>query len=69
MLKQLAGGTHVTVTVNGTPVAEIGPPRSTRRQYLSKAELAELVQHQANSGLTGDLEKLAGETTAELDAP
>lgn len=68
VLRQVAGGTHVTVTVNGTPVAEIGPVRSTRPQYLSRAELAELVLHQADPGLTADLEKLAGETTADLDA-
>jgi prevent-host-death family protein len=67
VLRQVAGGTRVTVTVNGTPVAEISPARSTRPQFLSKAELAELVLHQADSGLTGDLQKLAGETTADLD--
>jgi prevent-host-death family protein len=67
VLRQVAGGTHVTVTVNGTPVAEISPARSTRPQFLSKAEFAELVLHQADSGLTDDLEKLAGETTADLD--
>jgi prevent-host-death family protein len=67
VLRQVAGGTHVTVTVNGTPVAEISPARSTRPQFLSKAEFAELILHQADSGLTDDLEKLAGETTADLD--
>lgn len=67
VLRQVAGGTRVTVTVNGTPVAEISPARSTRPQFLSKAEFAELVLHQADSGLTDDLEKLAGETTADLD--
>ena len=63
VLRQVAGGTCVTVTVNGTPIAEIGPPPSTRRQFLSKAEFAELVCHQADLGLTDDLEKLSGETT------
>lgn len=67
VLKQVAGGTRVTVTVNGTPVAEIGPPPSTRRHFLSKAEFAELVRHQADPGLTDDLKRLAGETTADLD--
>lgn len=67
VLKQVAGGTRVTVTVNGTPVAEIGPPPATRRQFLSKAEFAELIVHQADAALTDDLEKLAGETTADLD--
>jgi prevent-host-death family protein len=67
VLRQVAGGTHVTVTVNGKPVAEISPARSARPQFLSKAEFAELVSHQADSGLTDDLENLAGETTADLD--
>jgi prevent-host-death family protein len=67
VLRQVAGGTHVTVTVNGTPVAEIIPARSTRPQFLSKAEFAKLVLHQSDAGLTDDLEKLAGETTADLD--
>lgn len=67
VLRQVAGGTHVTVTVNGTPVAEIGPARSTRPQFLSKVEFAELIVHQADAALTDDLERLAGETTADLD--
>ncbi len=64
VLRQVAGGTRVTVTVNGTPVAHIGPPPSTRRQFLPKAEFAELVRHQADPGLIDDLEALAGEMTA-----
>lgn len=67
VLRQVADGTHVTVTINGRPVAEISPARSTRPQFFSKAEFAELVLDQADSALTDDLEKLAGETTADLD--
>ncbi len=52
---------------NGRPIADIIPARSTRPLFLSKAELAELLVHQADSGLTGDLERLAGELTSDLD--
>ncbi len=69
VLRQVADGTRVTVTVNGTPVAEIGPVRSTRPQFFTKAELVELVsQHQADPGLSSELEQLAGDTTDDLDA-
>ncbi|WP_375499252.1 type II toxin-antitoxin system Phd/YefM family antitoxin [uncultured Jatrophihabitans sp.] len=69
VLRQVSGGTRVTITVNGTPVAEIGPARSTRPQFFTKAELVDLVlHHQADSGLSRDLELLAGDTTDGLDA-
>lgn len=68
VLRQVAAGTRVTVTVNGAPVAEIGPVRSARRQFLTKADLRDvLLHHQADPGLTHDLQELAGETTDDLD--
>ncbi len=68
VLRQVADGTRVTITVNGTAVAEIWPVRAERRQFLTKADLIELIAHrQADPGLTGDLERLAGETTDDLD--
>jgi prevent-host-death family protein len=69
VLRQVSGGTRVTITVNGTPVAEIGPVRAMRPQFLSKADLVELItHHQADVGLSRDLEVLAGDTTDDLDA-
>ena len=68
VLRQVSGGTHITITVNGTPVAEISPVRSSRRQFLTKADLIELISRsQADAGLTDDLARLAGETTDDLD--
>lgn len=68
VLRQVADGTHVTVTVNGTPVAEISPIRSARKQFLTKADLLELIVHSsADPGLTSDLERLGGGTTDDLD--
>lgn len=67
VLRQVSDGTRLTITVNGTPVAELGPVRATRRQFFAKADLVELVtQYQADPGLTADLEVLAGETTDDL---
>ena len=69
VLRQVADGTRVTITVNGTPVAEIGPVRATRPQFFDKADLVALVaHHQADPGLARDLEMLAGDTTDDLDA-
>lgn len=68
VLRQVAGGTPVTITVNGLPVAEISAIRSARKQFLSKADLIEImVARQADAGLRDDLAILAGETTDDLD--
>lgn len=68
VLRQVADGTAVTVTVNGTPVAEIQPIRSARPQFLGRADLIELLtHHQADPGLTADIDDLAGDTTDDLD--
>ncbi len=67
VLRQVADGTRVTITVNGAPVAEIGPVHATRKQFLPKADLVWIVsRHQADAGLRADLEALAGDTTDEL---
>ena len=69
VLRQVADGAHVTVTVNGTPVAEIIPVRTLRRASMSKRDLIGLLaHHQADPGLRKDLAALAGETTDDLDA-
>jgi prevent-host-death family protein len=70
VLARVADGDRVTVTVNGTPVAEIVPPSATRRTSISRRELmAMLAQHQADAGLRADLQALTGETTDDLDSP
>jgi prevent-host-death family protein len=52
ILRQVADGTRFTVTVSGTPVAEIGPVRATRAQSFSQADVVELVtRRQADHGL------------------
>jgi prevent-host-death family protein len=68
VLRQVSEGAHVTVTVNGSAVAEIIPVRATRRASMSKRDLIVLLaHHQADPGLRDDLAALAGETTDDLD--
>lgn len=67
VLRQVAQGEQITVTVNGTPVAEISPVRARRRMSLSRGELiAVLERSQADPGLRADLRRLAGESTEDL---
>ena len=67
VLRQVSEGAHVTVTVNGTPVAEIIPVRAMRRASMSKRELIVLLaHHQADPALRDDLAALV-ETTDDLD--
>jgi prevent-host-death family protein len=69
VLRQVSGGTRVTITVNGKPVAEISPVRALRPQFFSKGDLLTLiVDHQADAGLARDLDELAGDTTDDLDS-
>jgi len=69
VLRQVSDGTRVTITVNGRPVAEIGPVQATRPLFLTKTQLTLLIsKHQADAGLKDDLERLAGDTTADLDS-
>lgn len=56
------------VTITGQPVAEIRPVLAARPRLLSKADLVDLTsRHQADAGLTSDLERLAGDVTDHLD--
>jgi len=68
VLRKVSDGERVTITVNGTPVAEIAPVTSARRACLPKRELvALLARYRADPGLTDDLAALTGETTDDLD--
>jgi prevent-host-death family protein len=68
VLRRVADGDRVTITVNGAPVAELAPASGRRRPFLSRRELTEVLsQAQADAGLRDDLATLAGETTDDLD--
>lgn len=67
VLRQVADGTRVTITVNGVPVADITAHSSGRRATLTRHEMLALVTtRQADAGLRADLRDLAGDDTESL---
>jgi prevent-host-death family protein len=70
ILRKVADGDRVTITVNGVPVAELGPVTSVRRPSMLRRELITvLARHQADPGLRDDLAALAADLTDDLDSP
>lgn len=68
VLRRVAGGGVVAVTVRGTVVAELHPPSDVRPRSWRRADLAGwIAREQADPGLREDLRTLAGETTDDLD--
>jgi prevent-host-death family protein len=66
VLRRVAEGDRITITVNGRPVAELAPVRSSRRTSLERGDLLELLRtRQADPGLRDDLAALA-ESTDDL---
>lgn len=67
VLHKIEDGAHLTVTVNGRPVAELTPVRSRRRPSINRGDLAALLgRSQADAGLRDDLTRLVGDTTEDL---
>ncbi|HEY3715812.1 MAG TPA: type II toxin-antitoxin system prevent-host-death family antitoxin [Jatrophihabitantaceae bacterium] len=67
VLKRVQQGDEVIITVRGEPVAEIIPIRKSRRHWMSRDELIDLLDHaQADPGLRDDLRRIAGDTTDDL---
>jgi prevent-host-death family protein len=68
VLRRIAEGATLTITVHGAPVAELSPVGTTQRHFVSRAELAEILSsHQADPELRVQLEELSGATTDQLD--
>ncbi len=67
--RRVAAGDPANITVNGAPVAELIPPSTSRRAYISREYLDPLLmRYQADAGLRSDVDALTGETTDDLDA-
>ncbi len=63
VLRRVASGEVVEVTVNGAPVAELGPIRDQRSHWTPRRVFAErLARSQADPGLRQDLQAIAGDT-------
>jgi antitoxin (DNA-binding transcriptional repressor) of toxin-antitoxin stability system len=62
-LRRAAAGEALEITVNGDPVAEVGPLRRNRSPWTPKAALAaRLLEAQADPALAADPARLAGGT-------
>jgi prevent-host-death family protein len=63
VLRRAAGGEPLEITVNGEPVAELGPLRRNRSHWTPRTEFLALLRHsQADPELSADLAALAGDT-------
>ncbi|MGY1632208.1 type II toxin-antitoxin system Phd/YefM family antitoxin [Geodermatophilus sp. SYSU D01186] len=61
VLRRAAAGESVLITVNGEPVAELGPLRTRRSHWTGRSFLVErLARVQADPGLENDLRALSG---------
>lgn len=68
VLKQVADGATVAITVHGRVVAELSPPRGQRKVFLTKADLREIFAHSlADPRLRDELAEM-DEMTDDLDA-
>ncbi|HEX5763720.1 MAG TPA: type II toxin-antitoxin system Phd/YefM family antitoxin [Solirubrobacterales bacterium] len=66
VLRRVAAGETVTITVRGKPVADLVPHRPEGPRWMPREEFLVLLQtHSADPGLRDDLDRLAGETTDE----
>lgn len=66
LLERVEAGETITITVGGRPAAVLAPV-GRRRRWMPRSTFAEtLLAHQADAGLTDDLEALAGEMTDDL---
>jgi prevent-host-death family protein len=62
VIDAVRGGERVVLTVNGEPLADI-VPHGARTRWLSGEQLREsLAARAADSGLTRELDELAGQT-------
>jgi prevent-host-death family protein len=66
LLDRVAAGEHITITVDGRPVATLVPPEPRQRWMLREAFATRILGHQADPGLTADLGELAPDTTDDL---
>ena len=68
VLRRAARGERITITVNGRPVAQLGPLTRPVRRPWTREEFTAFVAggYQADPALRDDLSVLAGETTDDL---
>ncbi len=65
LLDRVAGGERITVTVNGRPVAELGPVAEKPRWMTRERFIRDVLSHQADAALATDLASLTDEETTD----
>ena len=66
LLDRVAAGEHITITVDGRPVATLVPPEPRPRWMPRGIFAARILEHQADPGLAADLATLSPDTTDDL---
>jgi prevent-host-death family protein len=63
VLRRAAAGEALEITVNGEPIATLGPLQESRSSWIPKtAVLSRLLAGQADHALAADLDRLSGDT-------
>lgn len=66
LLDRVAAGERITITVDGRPVAELGPV-SRRPRFMPRDEfIRRFLAHQADAVLTAELREMLPDTTDDL---
>ena len=66
VLDRVEAGEHITITVDGKPIATLEPVRS-RPQWVGRDEFVrQVLRHQADAGLRADLASLGTDSTDDL---
>lgn len=66
LLDRVEAGEELTITVDGRPVAVLGPV-ARRPRWMARSEFGRLIStSQADAGLAVDVDALAGDTTDDL---
>lgn len=67
LLRRIAAGEDIIITVKGKPVARLSPYQAPRRRWIRRDELlSRLERTQADTGLRQDLNELAGHSTDDI---
>ncbi|GAC1388005.1 MAG: type II toxin-antitoxin system Phd/YefM family antitoxin [Marmoricola sp.] len=66
LLDRVEAGEHITITVDGRPVAVLEPIGRRPRWVARRVFVERILASQADAGLTADLKDLADETTDDL---
>ena len=66
LLDRVAAGEHITITVDGRPVARLVPPEPRPRWMAREVFITRIPGITTDTGLAADLAELAPDSTADL---